>query len=313
MNARNNARSGDSQIREAVDFRILPKLRYIHDVKCRQIDYKGAMMRVPKKVEERIVQKIKSFQTIASQQKQRDVAEADTVTLVKDMLADLFGYDKYNELTSEQQIRATFCDLAVKIDGKIRYLIEVKAAAIDLNETHLKQALNYGVNQGIEWVMLTNGIVWKTYRIRFGQPYDWEEVTSFDILQINPKSEDDLSKLFLLCREAIQADALGEYHEQIKTLNRFTIAQMVLSDSVVVAIRREMKRIFPDVRVEVDQIKGLLEGEVLKREVVDGDKVKEVQQKIKKILTKFEKEAQKSKAVAQLNQSNPELSESVSV
>lgn len=253
-------------------------------------------MKIPKKVEERISQRLKSFQTIAGQQKQKDVAEADTVTLVKDMLADLFGYDKYNELTSEQQIRGTFCDLAVKIDGNIRYLIEVKAAALELNESHLKQALNYGVNQGIEWVMLTNGIVWKTYRIKFGQPYEWEEVTSFDIMQVNPKSEDDLSRLFLLCREAIQSDALEEYHEQIKTLNKFTIAQIVLSESVSGAIRREMRRLFPDVRTESEQIKSILESEVLKREVVDGDKAKETQLKIKKIVAKIEKDSAKAKA-----------------
>lgn len=255
-------------------------------------------VKVSKKVEERIQQRIKGFQSIASQQKQRDVAEADTVTLVKDMLADLFGYDKYNELTSEQQIRGTFCDLAVKIDGKIRYLIEVKAAGIDLNESHLRQALNYGVNQGIEWVMLTNGINWKTYRIRFGQPYEWEEVTSFDILQVNPKIDDDIQKLFLICREALQGDALGEYHEQIKTLNKFTIAQLVLSESVVGAVRREMRKLFPDIKVEPEQIKVLLESEVLKREVVDGDKVKEVQLKIKKILSKIEKDQAKAKAGA---------------
>ena len=78
------------------------------------------MLKIPKKVMERWPAAVKSLVTVAVSHKTRDVSEADTVTLVKDMLAEIFGYDKYNELTGEQQIRGTFCDLAVKIDGKIR-------------------------------------------------------------------------------------------------------------------------------------------------------------------------------------------------
>jgi hypothetical protein len=79
------------------------------------------MSRLPKKFVERVQARLRVFQAVANSQRERDVSEADTVTVVKDILADLMGYDKYNELTSEQQIRGTFCDLAVRIDGKIRF------------------------------------------------------------------------------------------------------------------------------------------------------------------------------------------------
>ncbi len=88
------------------------------------------MIKIPKKVADRWPSSVRALTSVAMSHKTRDVSEADTVTLVKDMLADIFGYEKYNELTSEQQIRGTFCDLAVRIDGKIRVLIEVKAAAL---------------------------------------------------------------------------------------------------------------------------------------------------------------------------------------
>ena len=86
------------------------------------------MLKIPKKVSDRFAEHLKNFQTIAVSHKSRDVSEADTVTLVKDMLAYMFGYDKYTELTSEFQIKGTFCDLAVKLGDRIRFLIEVKAA-----------------------------------------------------------------------------------------------------------------------------------------------------------------------------------------
>lgn len=91
-------------------------------------------MAIPKKVVERLTSKIKGFQTVLEQQKARDVSEADTVTVVKDILNAVFGYDKYAELTSEHAIRGTYCDLAVRIDGKLAFLLEVKAVGLDLKD-----------------------------------------------------------------------------------------------------------------------------------------------------------------------------------
>ena len=57
-------------------------------------------MALPVKVRERMVAGLKRLVPIIHQQKARDVSEPDTVTLVKDLLSDVFGYDKYAEVTS---------------------------------------------------------------------------------------------------------------------------------------------------------------------------------------------------------------------
>ena len=256
------------------------------------------MMKIPKKVLDRFSADLKKFQTVANSHKTRDVSEADTVTLVKDILATIFGFDKYEELTSEQQIRGTYCDLAVKIEGKIKYLIEVKAAAITLNNSHMQQALNYGANHGIEWVVLTNSLDWKLYRIKFAQPIDYEEVSSFNLSNLNIKSEDDLNKMFLLCKEGIGGDAMGLYHQHTQLVNKFVIAEIVGSETIVSVIRRELKRLFPELKVEAEQIADILRNDVLKREVIEGEKVKETQAKIKKATSKLAKQSAKKLASA---------------
>src|SRR5688500_2858264 len=113
-------------------------------------------MSLPKKVCERISSGVKRMLPILEQQRTRDVSEADTVTLVKDLLADVFGYDKYADITSEVAIRGTYCDLGIKHDDKLAKLVEVKAIGTALNDRHIKQAVDYAANQGIEWVILTN-------------------------------------------------------------------------------------------------------------------------------------------------------------
>lgn len=251
------------------------------------------MHKISKKVVERLSSNLKTYQQISESHKNKDVSEADTVTLVKDILCYCFGFDKYQELTSEQQIRGTFCDLAVKIDGKIKYLIEVKAAGVSLNDSHLRQAINYGAHQGIEWVVLTNAVEWRLHRIKFGQPIDHEEVSSFSLLNVSPKKEEDLNKMFLLCREGISSAAMDAYHQHTQILNRYTVSQIILTDTVVSTIRKEIRKLYPDLKIENQQITDILNNEVLKRDVIEGEKVKETQQKLKKITAKNQKQAEK--------------------
>ena len=169
------------------------------------------MPNVPKKVADRLSQQLTVFQRVLNNAKDRDVNESDTGTIITDMLANLFGFDKYNEVTSEQAIRGTFCDLAVKLDGVVNYLIEVKAIGLTLKENHLRQALNYGANHGTPWVVLTNGINWEIYRVKFERPIGQEHICSINILELNQRKAEDLERLYLLCREGLAPISAAPY------------------------------------------------------------------------------------------------------
>lgn len=244
------------------------------------------MATAPKKVAERLVAGIKRYQPILAAAKARDVGEADTVTIVKDMLADVFGYDKYSDVTSEFAIRGTYCDLAVKMDGQLQTLIEVKAIGIDLKEQHVKQAVDYAANQGVDWVLLTNGLAWRVYRLTFAKPIDQELVVDIDFSSLNSRLESDIDLLYLWCKEGWSRSVLGEYHTQKQALSRFFVGAMLQTDTVLDVIRRELRRVSPDVRIDSDQIRKVLVNEVIKREVMEGDKAEEAKKKIHKAATK---------------------------
>lgn len=244
------------------------------------------MATIPKKVAERLVAGIKRYQPILVAAKARDVGEADTVTIIKDMLSDIFGYDKYTDLTSEYAIRGTYCDLATKIDGILQTLIEVKAIGLDLKDQHVKQAVDYAANQGVEWVLLTNGMCWRVYRLTFAKPIDHELVVDIDFSTLNPRSEHDLELIYLWCKEGWQRSVLGEYHTQRQALSRFFVGAMLQTNPVLEVIRRELRRVSPDVRIDIDQIKDVLLSEVIKREVIEGDKAEEARKKITKAAAK---------------------------
>lgn len=134
------------------------------------------MAKLPKKAADRISAGLKRFQPILAAARSRDINESDTVVLVTDLLQEVFGYDKYLEITSEHMIRSTFCDLAVKLDGTLAFLIEVKAIGLEPKEQYVRQAVDYAANQGVDWVVLTNGFAWRVYRVSFTKPIAHELV-----------------------------------------------------------------------------------------------------------------------------------------
>jgi hypothetical protein len=240
------------------------------------------MVKVPQKISDRIVSGIKRFQPVLTAAKSRDVGESDTVTIITDILADVFGYDKYSEITSEHAIRGTFVDLAIKVDGVLQMLIEAKAIGIALKEQHVKQAIDYAANQGIDWVVLTNGIEWRVYKVTFSKPIDQELVFHFDFCTLNHRDSKDIESVYLLCKEGWVKSVLGEFHTQKQALSRFFLSALIQSETILQVLRRELKRISPDVRVETDEILSVLTNEVIKREVLEGDQVKEAIKKINK-------------------------------
>jgi predicted type IV restriction endonuclease len=238
------------------------------------------MATIPTKVKDRMTAGIKRFLPVLASAKTRDVNESDTVTIVTDMLAEVFGFDKYSEITSEYVIRGTYVDLAIKMDGKLQLLIEVKAIGLDLKDAYVKQSVDYAANQGIEWVILTNGVKWQIYKVTFGKPVGQDLVIEIDFMSVNPKSASDLDNLYLLTKEGLGRSVLGDYHTQRQALSRFFISAIVLSDPVLEVIRRELRKMSPDVKIDTEQIKEVILQEIFKRDVIEGEKAEEARRKI---------------------------------
>jgi len=244
------------------------------------------MAGIPKRVVERFVRAVPKFQKVLQIAKDRDVNESDTVSILTDILSEVFGYDKYLEVTSELAIRGTYCDLALKVDDKVQFLVEAKAIGIDLKDAHTRQAKDYGANHGIQWVVLTNALLWRVYRIRFEQPISYDLVCSFELTTMNPRDERDLCSLFLLSREALNKGTREEFYEKRQSVNRYIIGSLILSEPMLSLLRRELKKLSQGTKVDLDEVDQLVRGEVLKREVVEGEEAEAAMVKVKKFYRK---------------------------
>ncbi len=248
------------------------------------------MANIPQKVSDRLAVMIKKYQPILSNAKDQDRNEADTVTIIGNMLHEVFGYDQYAEITKEFAVKNTYCDLAIKIDKSVKFLIEAKAIGIKLNDHHINQATHYGAKEGIDWVILTNGIHWIIYKMNYGSKIAHKQISEFDFLSLKPKNTADHEQLFLLCKEGLKKDAIEEFHAYKKIVNPFFIGSIIMSDSVLDVIKKELKKSSTGLKIDDKEIESIIKNDVLKREIVDSEFATDAKEQYKMILKKSRKD-----------------------
>lgn len=256
-------------------------------------------MPIPKKVTDRITVNLKRFQTILAEAKNRDISESDTVVILADMLAELLGYKKYVEITTEFAIRGTYVDLAVKVGADIRFLIEAKAINVDLKDNHIKQAIDYGANHGIEWVVLTNGAVWQVYKIHFKQPIDKSLIFEVDLLNTSAKNSQLLECFGTLSREGFTQSSMTAFFQQQQATSKFSLAALLTTEAMLAALKKELKKISPSLKADDEFLKHTIQNDVLKRELVDSEEAKSAAEIIKKACKPSAKPKNKTPILAQ--------------
>jgi len=116
---------------------------------------------------------------------------------------------KYTDLTTEYQVKGEFADYGVRLDRELIAFIEVKRVATKLAPKHLRQVEMYAVNEGVEWVILTNGATWQVYHLTGGLPVLIDLALDVDLLSDQSPSR-KVSQLFYLTRESLKRRQIDE-------------------------------------------------------------------------------------------------------
>ena len=129
--------------------------------------------------------KLNQLKPYVLEAKEKELNEAETRRRLEPIFTDLLGYNAFSDLSGELMVRGTgtdHLDYAIKLDGHLRIIVEVKPACTTLGEKHLRQVISYGMNAGVEWCLLTNSVDWKLYHIEFIKPVRLTPVFEFNIL-----------------------------------------------------------------------------------------------------------------------------------
>jgi hypothetical protein len=151
--------------------------------------------------------------------------------------------------------------------------------------------MDYASTKGIEWVVLTNGIIWQIYKVTIDKSVDHEKIIEIDFLNIDHHNSDHLESVFRLTKEGWMKSVLNDYYEQKQALSKFSIAAILSTDSVLSVIRKNLKLISPDAKINAEQIRSVLEKEVIIEDILKDEKADEARRKIAKALKRAEKES----------------------
>ena len=259
-------------------------------------------MSIPVKAKKSFTENIKHFQNLIKRIKRDEVNESNTVDVIRDLLAEMLGYDKYSEVESEYAIKKgqeTYCDLVIteKLPNgskNVQIVIEVKRIGIKLNEKHARQAIDYCYNEGVDWAILTDAEYWQIYKVGNGKPKTHELIKEFNFLDLKAKNEQDLEVLYSISKFGMVKSAISELHAQNQFKNSRLIAELLCRDDITGVLRRDLRKLFPEIKNKITH-EALVE--ILKRDVIKGvifdDDTNEESKEIKKLIRKLSKPAPK--------------------
>jgi predicted type IV restriction endonuclease len=188
----------------------------------------------------------------------RDVNEADTRFLITNFLCEVLGYDNYSDLTAEFATRGDFADYGLRIDKQLVALIEVKRVTTKLAQRHLRQVEQYGANEGLEWLMLTNGAQWQVYHLEAALPLTVELVFEVDLLGPEQPSK-KADRLFAITRDGMRHRVIDEVWKAKRATSPKAIARVLTSEAVVTAVRKQLRR-ETDYSATDEEILGLVKA-----------------------------------------------------
>jgi len=228
---------------------------------------------IPPKIATQIAEGLDRYRKPLRDARARNATEGDTGLLVHSMLADVFGYDRFTEVTSEFKIKGQFADFVTKNGDRLVSIIEVKAIGLKLNEQHLFQAAGYAAREGVEWVVLTNAIQWDLYRVEFSQPVNIFRVLSLDCLDGQPSPE----AVAYLHKWGMQKGLAEAEWQRQTALSAANIVKAVLSEEVLRAICSQVRKA-TSLRVDAGEMRERIIEDVIRTGLVGQVAVSEVTQ-----------------------------------
>jgi hypothetical protein len=194
----------------------------------------------------------------------RDANEGDTRLLVTDFLCDGLGYDKYEDLTTEYQVKGEFADYGVRIAKQLVAFIEVKRCTTKLGSKHLRQVEMYAVNEGVEWMILTNGQIWQVWHLTSGLPVVLVMALQVDLLGDGSPAQ-KVDALFYLSKEAFKRRLIDDLWRVKAATSAKSLGIAIVSDPVIEQIRKELRRQTGH-NIEASELRDLLVSSVLRPE-----------------------------------------------
>lgn len=172
-----------------------------------------------------------------------ELDESGTRLMINSFLTEVLGFAPIEEVKTEYMIRGTYADYVVQLKGVRHFLVEVKSLSLELSDKHLRQAINYGANEGIEWALLTNGKIFDFYKILFNKPIEGVRVFSVD-LSDPAKLKSSIETIQYMTKPSVVGKGLDTLWDKCVALDPRNVAGLLYTKPVIGFIKRTLKQKF---------------------------------------------------------------------
>lgn len=186
-----------------------------------------------------------------------ELDESGTRLMINEFLSEVLGYAPIEEIKTEYMIKGTYADYVIQLKGTRHFLVEVKALSLNLSENHLRQAINYGANEGIEWALLTNGRCFDFYKILFNKPIESRKVFSIDLGDASQLKKAAETVQFLH-KDAVANKGLELMWNKCMALDPLHLAAFLYTPTVTNFLKKELKAKFNH-KFEEEEIKAAID------------------------------------------------------
>ncbi|MGH6873174.1 MAG: hypothetical protein ACREHE_16890 [Rhizomicrobium sp.] len=84
-------------------------------------------------------------------------------------------------------------------------------------------------------------------------------------------------------RKVFTPDSMSQMFKAKQAMSRYSIAQVILSDPVIAMVRRELRKLADGLNPDVDDIRTVVEEQVIKRELIEADEAKTAAKAVRKL------------------------------
>ena len=172
-----------------------------------------------------------------------ELDESGTRLMINSFLTEVLEFIPIEEVKTEYMIRGTYADYIIQTKGVRHFLVEVKSLSLALSEKHLRQAINYGANEGIEWALLTNGKQFDFYKILFNKPIEARKIFSIDLCDTS-QLKYCVDILQFIHRESVLDKGLDQLWNKTLALDPTYVAGLLYTQPVIRFIMRVLGRKF---------------------------------------------------------------------
>lgn len=278
------------------------------------------MINIANRTKKNLIESLKKYTAIISNLGSNPKAtEEDTRIVINDLLHDVLGYDKYEELKTEFRQKQDRIDYAVALktsNGKKRkrevdFFIEAKASSVELGQKHVDQTQSYCLQHNVPYFFLTNAIEWRLYKVEKARKNEKPSSKLIAEMNFNETSnlESQAESFYFFSKECYAKDEWEKLSEFQSATTVEDVAAVLLSDKVIKVITKELNQLSDmSIRIKEDYVKDLV------RQTVVQQTVSTVNESLLKRLNKSEKRPSKKSKVAKEERSEmPRKDEATSI